>query len=152
MGIEPPLFSSDIGWRSSYSHPIVRPAAGFAPLAVRVNFWANGKVFFRIRGAGKGVASEWKPAEAEKQFGSGGWESYSKNTAVSVEFMLQPCEGNEGASGSDSGVAAASDAGPNMAGESCVIEWKAGGWFSGLSVYHAITPAPDYATQAATSS
>lgn len=152
MEVEPPLFSSDIGWRSSYAHPIARPSAGSAPLPVRVKFWANGKVFFRIRGAGEGVASEWKPAEAEKQFARGGWESYSKNTAASVEFLLQPCKGNGGSGGSDSGVAAASDAGLDKAGESCVIEWKAGGWFSGLSVYHAITPAPDYSARAAVSS
>lgn len=139
MELEAPVFSTDIGWRGTYSQLVKRPASGAAPLAVRVKFWANGKVWFKIRGAGAGAVTDWKPATASETFGAGRWASYGKNKAVSVEFMLQPCEGS-----SNESAAPASEVHGDGDVGACVLEWKAGGWFSGLSVYHAVTPSPDY--------
>lgn len=136
MEVEPPLLSKDLGWRCTYEEVIPRPASAAAPSRVTVKFWGNGKVWFRIRGAGESAVTDWKPAEASSTFRDGGWMAYSKRTGGSVEFTLLP-GGQNGHNGG--GGAGGADSELHREDEACVLEWKAGGWFKGLSVYHSVT-------------
>lgn len=135
MELEAPITSTDLGWRCAHQQTIRRPAAGAAPVAVRVKFWANGKVWFRIRGAGDEATADWKPAEASKRFGGGVWSAYDRRTAASVEFKLQ-AGGHDG----DGASAAEVSGSQEKEEDACaVLEWKAGAWFGGLSVYPSVT-------------
>lgn len=133
-----PIHGTDIGWRGNHEIPIPRPAAGAAPSTVSVKFWANNKIYFRVKGASDGVTSDWKPAEEASKLGAGGWVTYPSQTVGSVAFTVQPRVGGGETNG---GTAAAEvstvDVGLQDA-EACVLEWKAGAWFKGLSVFHEV--------------
>lgn len=126
-----------VAWRKNFELPIPRPAAGAAASNVSVKFWADNKVSFRIRGASGGATTEWKSAEAVSDFSEGGWVSYGSQTPVSVGFSLQP-EGVGGGGGDANGDKVDVADVELHEREACVLEWKAGGWFKGFTVFYVL--------------
>lgn len=127
MDTTTPLWSWDLAWRCSHTETISRPSTG-APATVSVKFWGNGKLSFRIVGLDINKASNWKPEEAGALYGDGGWATFNAREAETLEFQLAALEGD---------AAPSADGSPGE-GSECMLEWRAVGWFSGLTVFYEI--------------
>lgn len=117
LEMEPPIRSTDIAWRCSEEMPLSHPAAGAAPSTVNVKFWANNKIWFRVKGPSSETTTNWTPEKAAFTVGAGEWELYQAETAVRVSFKLKPV-------GEDA--------------VACALEFKCGGWMKGVTLYYTI--------------
>lgn len=79
-------------------------------------------MLFSINGASEKSVAAWEPPEAASLFSDASSATYNRHETESFKFQILPVEEED----------------PSPEDAAVVLEWKAGGWFKGLTVYYKV--------------